>query len=513
MSDPALTSEFPWLRSDAAPILGDSRPRSINELLRKNKLWIDLYRDWLREYNSSYLDGLDFLTSSKGQVIEYTKRFGQSYSTFYKAAGELKDAARKGPAALARFPWAPSDTAALLGDARPRTFEALVDEGADSSWARVYRAWATANPPFGNADAWLDWVLGQGTAAETWEQALDPTVEAFADEIGRLKDRLRETHGNKAQRIGRQVGEAADWVNTLGERGGLIGVATGRGAGPAQPGVAAPAAAAPAAKPAAGAAKPAAGGPGAGAVQPGAAAVNGNAAGGAVRSQLVLVAPIVSQAAELSRWSGWLAGRFAAVGGTLGAEATNLQGYQQMIDRDSAYLAQQAGAAQARLQAKPEELFTRLGKVRDAVYTLAWDVDLGYQNYYGGWPHTRIGDVEQSLQSAGSAQLCFTASRVLHRLVSDVSGVYDVASALLDNALDLLATEIPDYDGYDSAQTWGTHEVVGARGELAALSQVAVQWAGQPPAEAEDTATTDQAANSVLGMAYADFEQVAGQFQ
>jgi hypothetical protein len=229
-----------------------------------------------------------------------------------------------------------------------------------------------------------------------------------------------------------------------------------------------------------------------------------------VRAQVILCDSIIAQAADLSRWVAWLVDRFAAFGGSLGQEATNLRGYKQLIDRDAAFLQQQAGAAAARLQAGREELFTRLGKVRDAVYALAWDVDLGYTNYYGGWPHSRIALIEQELAAAGSAKLRFESARLLHGLTGEVGGVYDVASALLDNALELIATEIPGYEDQDSAQVWGTHEVVGARAELAGLAQLAAQWAGEQPADEEDEATTDAAAHAAFGVPYLSFQQFAG---
>lgn len=511
MTDPNLAEEFPWLRQDAAAILGDSRPHTIKELLGKDRLWVRLYRDWLQSYHPPYLEGVAFLDKSKAELIESTKRLGQSYPTFYKAAGDLKDAVRKGPAALARFPWAPSDAASLLGDARPKNFDAMVEEGAGSPWVRAYRGWLADKQPFAGAETWLDWVLNHGSDTETWEQALDPTVEAFADEIGRLKDRLRETHGNKAQRIGRQIGEAAEWVNTVGERGGLIGAAqqtlTGRPAGGGGSAAGAGATSAPAGARPAGAA-----GAAAGAAAPAAAAEpDAKAAGRSVRAQVMLCDSIIAQATDLSRWVAWLADRFAAFGGSLGEEATNLRGYKQLIDRDAAFLQQQASAAAARLQAGREELFTRLGKVRDAVYTLAWDIDLGYTNYYGGWPHSRIAVIEQELAAAGSAKLRFESSRLLHGLTGEVGGVYDVASALLDNALELIATEIPGYEDQDSAQVWGTHEVVGASAELAGLAQLAAQWASEQPADDEDEATTDAAANAAFGVPYQSFQQFAGQ--
>ena len=42
MTNPTLAREFPWLHRDAAQILGDSRPRTVKELLAKQRLWLDL---------------------------------------------------------------------------------------------------------------------------------------------------------------------------------------------------------------------------------------------------------------------------------------------------------------------------------------------------------------------------------------------------------------------------------------------------------------------------------------
>jgi hypothetical protein len=505
MTDPTLTTEFPWLRRDAAPILGDSRPRSYDELLGKDRLWMQLYMDWLHATKPDYDAGLKYLLNSKTRRVEYSARLQQSYPDFYKAAGRLKDAVRKNAAAArTEFPWAPANAAGLLGDARPRNFEDLADGGSGSSWVAAYRGWLEQEEPFDSAAAWLDWLLGQEQSAQEWKRELDPTVEAFAHDIGRLKERLRETHGNRAQRAFRQVGEAVDEVNRFAQRAGFIDpsqpVSGDRAPAGQQPMAQRPAGQQPAGQRPAGQRPPTP--PRRSTARPG------------VQKNISQAVPLIAGATELGRWVGWLGGRFTACGGVLAQETANLQAYQQLIERDGGSLREQVTAARDQLAAGSDDvLFRRLGAVRDAVYSLAWNVDLAYQNYYGGWPHQRVGTAIQALEGAGPVQLRSAVSGMLTRLLAEVDSIYEAASSVLDVALTAITEEVPGYPGEDSAQVWGAHEMVGARAELAALSQQAGAWAGEQPAADEDEDTLDAAAQAAFGLSYQSLVQAAGQFQ
>ncbi len=531
MTNPTLAAEFPWLRREPAPILGDSRPRSIKELLGKSRLWLDLYRDWLQSYNASYVDGLNYLTGSKAQQVEYGRRLSDAYPGFYAAAGALKDWVKKagrGADASAQFPWVSGDPGRLVGDARPKDFEALVELGQKSDWMTLFRGWLAHEQPFDHAENWLDWVLEQGSGGESWQQALDPTVEAFAHDIGRLKDRLRETHGNAAERVGDaaerpgpvegQPGGTQDRPGTgasgrpearagAQHGGGQAGAQHGGGQGGAQHG----------GGQAAGAARPGAGQQAAarpGATQPAAAAPRERSTASHQVEGLVHTAtPLVAKATELSRWVSWLAQRFAVCGGQLAEEANNLRGYQQLLDRDGPYVNQQGIAVRNALTHEDGVLFEQLAGLRNAVYGLAWDVDLGYPNYYGGWPHHRLSVVGNAVNDAGSPTLCHEAGLVLGHLTEGLDSVYAMASALLDVALEVISTQIPGYEGEDSAEPWGTHEVTGARTELSGVAQLAAALAAHEPDDDEDQADLDQACRASFGIPYLNLNQLAGVFR
>jgi hypothetical protein len=565
MTDPTLTAEFPWLRRDPAQILGDARPRSIGELLGKRRLWLELYRDWLGGYNPAYLDGLAYLSGGQAREVEYAGRLGDAYPAFYRAAGQLKDwlKSHRGADPRARFRWVSGDPAGLLGEARPGDFDALRGQGQKSPWVVLYRGWLASEQPFGHAEDWLDWLLEQGSGRESWERALAPTVEAFGHDIGRLKERLRETHGNKAERVGRRVAEAAERVGLLqpgqepgghGAGGGAGGPGAGGGAGgpgaggqPAGGGAGhgaggrvAGARGVGGAGQGAGSRQPGAGGQGgAGAGQPGAGvgqsgagvgqsgagvgqsgagvgqsgAGAGNAAAAVaqqVQAQAQLAAPLVAKASELGRWLGWLAPRFTIFGGYLGEESDNLHGYRQLVDGDGTRLAQVLPEVQESLGQGRDAMFAALAGLRSAVYALAWNVDLGCQNYYGGWPHQRLATVAQAVSEAGSAQLCHEAGTVLRHLAADVDQVYGVASGLLDVALQVVTAQVPGYR--DAIEVWGTHEVVGARAEVSALAQLAAGLAGHEPGQ-EDQAHLEQACQASFGIPYLTFGQIAEYFR
>jgi hypothetical protein len=483
VTTPPQTEEFPWLRRDAAAILGDSRPRTVHELLGKQQLWLDLYRDWLQENEPGYVDGLRILTDSESRQSEYAERFERVYPAFYRAAGELKDAVRKKPREVAtRFPWAPADPAALLGNARPKDFDELTDAGAGSPWVDAFRSWLEQRPPFEHAGSWFDWLLAQGDDLQAWAQTLDPTVETFAEDVGRLKAKLREEHGNKAERVMRQVGEAAGTAVDRAAAAGLIDPSLHRAIG-----------------------RSSAGGDDVLAGAPEASA--------ALQAQLDQSLPLADLATQLSQWAAWLAPRFTAAGGELAAEATTLGHYKALIDQDTAYLNRMYAEARQRMyNGTALAIYTVLSMLRDGVYRLAWTVDLAFTSYYDGWPHQRVSVTTDTVASAGSAQVSRLAGVVLSRLARDIDSVYAAAEAVLDLAKEVLDTVPEGYELGDGVQPWGTHEVVGARAELAALGEFLAQWGAQEATAEDDVATRENAAAVGFGVNFDGLQELAARF-
>src|SRR5205814_6301463 len=113
----------------------------------------------------------------------------------------------------------------------------------------------------------------------------------------------------------------------------------------------------------------------------------------------------------------------------------SLQGYKALVDGDAAYLgAQMATLADHVARSDDATLFALLSTMRGAVYRLAWNVDLAYPNYYGGWPHQRLWDVVQAISGSGSTQQRYAGGRALYGLLADIETMYDGASGLLDVA-------------------------------------------------------------------------------
>src|SRR5262249_27602655 len=232
-----------------------------------------------------------------------------------------------------------------------------------------------------------------------------------------------------------------------------------------------------------------------------------------VEAQIHLATPLVDAAAELSRWVAWLAPRFSVFGGYLAAEANSLQGYQQLIDRDGPYLGQALGVLGRSLGLDTRAQFGRLAPMRNAVFGLAWDVDLGYPNYFGGWPHHRLDLVAQALPGTGSARLCHEAGAILAHLARDIGRVYGMASRLLDTAQAVITSPVSGYQGQDTAEPWDTHEVAGAQSELAELEQTLAGLADQQGGEGEEHVALDQAWEAALGAPDQHLQQVAGSFR
>lgn len=524
--DPDLAREFPWLKVDPAPILGDSRPRSLTELWEKSQLWQNLYRDWLGAHNPSFLEGLNSIANIEVRLGEYTEKFEQAYPAFYKAAGELKDAVRKNEAAARqRFPWAPADVKSLLGDARPKKFDALISDGHDGAWVPAFQGWLRARPPFQDADAWLDWVLMRG-GGEAWERELAPTFEEFAKDVGTLKDKLRAKHGNTFERGVRQVGEAVGEAKArLDEQteklaNAKIGVdAAGQFRAGMQQGERKAQTQTQAQQ------KPEQQGSGAqkpgtqGAQKPGAQQQQQPAKKTPppvpsrvpryVSQQVRLAYPLLTLTPHYTGYVDYIAQRFAAFGGPIGEVANSIYGYKGLVEGDAAYVAQQAQVVSERLAGSDDaSLYALLSTLRAAVYRLAWNIDLGFQTYYNGWPHEHLPHIVETIRQSESPQLRFAGGRALHALTNDLQNLYDTAAGVLDAAKEMLDEQVPSYTIEDGVVPWGTHEVVGAKNALGGIASVTSSWAGEQPAEEADASTADEAAMSAFGMGYHDLLQV-----
>ena len=536
MTQTALATEFPWLHQDPAEILGDSRPHSIKELRGKSRLWQQMYRDWLESYNSSYVQGWTYLTGSQAQSAEAKARLRRSYPTFYKAAGDLKDAVRKRPANVAaQFPWAPSDPQSLLGDARPKDIDELLEPGTSAKWADAFRSWLGTTTP---ADqAWFDWVRSEGATTQQWEQALDPTVEAFASDIGRLKDRLRETHGNKAERILRQVGEVADdvaqAVGLSGPQSSGAGGGGGAGAGGWQQaapqgmqGTRAARAQQRAAQQGQGGGgsagrpgqpggqqggqqggQPGGGRPGPG-QQPPPQRPQRNPLEGALRGQMDLghnLWPEAPNYATKVRWLGGLlqqwGGHFAETGGLVSAYAEAVEQYCQAYRGVGDYcreLRQTPGADYA----------AGIVEYRNAVYGVAWTIDLAFQASYGDWPHRRLGYMITQVEESGNERVQGAARGPLRTALYYICEMYAVGAQALNTAQMVVNQVPPGYQGGDSAEPWGTHEIVGAHAEAADTMERAHWPAGDERGEPD--ATADEIAESIFGMDISMLYRLAG---
>lgn len=516
-TDEGLTSEFPWLRRDAQGILGDARPRTTKALLGKSQLWVDLFRDWLQAKQPDYLAGLDYLSKSGADAKSATERLASAYQEFYGVAGRMKDVARKDVAAARqRYPWAPANVRSLLGTARPKTFADLVEDGTAGSWYPVFRAWLVDRKPFEGADGWLDWLGRQESESATWLARLDAMVTRFADEIELLKGALRERHGNRAERAVRQVGEAAkDAPRKVGQAVGQAQQKLGEVAekvantqigydvaGEFRQGAQAAKKSAPAAKktaPAAAKSVPAATAAPA-AKQAPAVPPRPSAAEG-VRAQLRLAWPLLQSGPAYSAAVDWLGQRFSGYGGALADVAASVRAYKQLIDGDVEYVGQQMQVLAEHAGGSDDAaLYALLSTTRGAVYRLAWNVDLGFQSYFGGWPHEQLWRVAQTIEAAGSGQLRFAAGRALYGLATDVQSVYEQAVGLLDTTKRVVDARIHGYAIDDGAVPWDTHQVVQARTELSGLIALAAEWAGQEPAAEADGSTADEAAVTAFGM-------------
>ena len=526
-----LSREFPWLKTDPDPIIGDPRPRTVAELLKKDAstIWRTLYQEFVAARYPSYATGLDQLQDADKKLAEYRAKFRAAYPTFYAEAGDLKDAVRKNPAGVpAQFPWAPPNPKSLLGDARPKDFDDLLKEGPSSRWMGAFKAWCRAKTPFDSADGWLDWLVGQA-GGNAWTRTLDPVVAAFADEIGRIKDRLHEHNDSGVQQFGRRVRQAGEamadhWVDKAeslaggsqtqqplspqpqqpkpqGQQPQQPNPSGQQGQQPQQP---KPQGQQPQQQPAAKKQAPAQQKP---AQKPDPVA----SARTSLLKQVALSEAMVPLAAQVADAANQLGHKYAAFGGRLAAEAESLYAYRQTVSDATRALQVQAGKSKSESSSMTTMgIFATLRELRYAAFVLAWQIDLGYVSDCGKWPHELIGLILTDVGTSQCVPLYETAGRAAAALCAATLDLYDRAANPLDLAKALIDYQTPGYDGGDGAEPWGTHEVVGAADAARQWHAYADQFAGQPPGEEIDEAARDEAARSCFGVGYEELAAAAG---
>jgi hypothetical protein len=94
-------ARFHWVTVDAASILGEARPKTVEELLKKKQhVWRQLYRDWLTEFHWNQVEAFEFLEpagdppapAERNACAPYLAALAPTFPRFYSAAGELKEA-------------------------------------------------------------------------------------------------------------------------------------------------------------------------------------------------------------------------------------------------------------------------------------------------------------------------------------------------------------------------------------------------------------------------------------
>jgi hypothetical protein len=531
-----LLRDFPWLKTDPDPIMGDSRPRTVAELLEKsNPVWRQLFQDFAGAVYPQYANGLSELGAEQARIEDYSTKLQSEYDKFYAAVGDLKTAVRKDPASVrTRFPWAPPDPRSLLGDARPKTFRELLDEGPGSRWYGVFKAYLVGVQHMGAADG-FDWLV-RVRSGSSWTRSLEPIVAAFADQIGRIKEQLHQKNDSSASqfaRRARQVGEAmADhWVDKAEE---LAGRSPRYQPQAPQPQHSPP----PGQQRQQDQPKPQTTQGQQGAQKPGTTTQAQQKPGtttqgqqqrktpaqqpqvkpdpvAAARKQLLTQVDICDRLAamgiDVAQTANQLGHKYAALGGVFAQEATCLYAYFQTVSEASRSL--QAQAVKSRSQSAAITtlgIFDALRNLRYAAYVLAWQLDLGYRTDAGKWPHDRIQAVLTAVDSAQCQALYQVAGQATGALCRPTWELYDKAREALDVAKLLVDHQTPGYDGQDGAVPWGVHEVMPALDGVNAVYTYAMQFAAQPPGDDVDETARDEAAQSCLGVTYDQFAAAVG---
>jgi hypothetical protein len=397
----------------------------------------------------------------------------------------------------------------------------------------TFTAWGRVRAPFESADGWLDWVVSQ-SGGNAWGRTLDPIVAAFADEIGRIKDRMHQRHDSAASQFGRRVqqfGEAmADhWVDKAneirGERGGGYSQPqpqqprtqqggqqqkpqTQQGAQQQKPQTQqAGQQQKPQTQQGAQQQKPQTAPQKKPATQPDPVGL----ARHSLLTQVAVCEQVAPLASEVANTANQLGHKYAALGGVFAAEAECLYAYRQVVSDAARALQVQAAKSKSQSGAiTTAGIFDGLRDLRYTAYVLAWQLDLGYRTDAGTWPHDRIQRVLDQVAASQCLGLYDAASQALGALCQATWDLYDRAREVLDALKKLIDSPTRGYDGQDGAVPWGTHEVMAAMAAVGALYGQAMQYAGQPSTDDDDEAARDQAARDSFGVGYADLQAALG---
>lgn len=466
-TDASIGTRFPWVQHDAAAILGDPRPRRFDDLARRGGVWTDLFRDWLQAARPELVAGLDHLIEGPQREADARARLGSVYPAFYRAAGELKDAARRRSRTLAgSFPWAPPNSAGLLGAARPGDLDELIRAGADANWTRVFRDWLAWAQPVPDGVAWLDWIFANAVSGQQWRQVLDGAVGPFAEEIGRLKDALRSASDSGTPQDG--AAAAAATPSTGAAAGGWQSArpagAPPRAAAPAQPVDRRP-------------------------EQALLLTLNGTTA-------------VSANAHNLTSTVSWLEDDWNRRGGSFADITRSLAGYRELVDQyTDGFDATRSASGDVYSGGDPVAAQDAIRQLRDAVYALAWVIDVAPLAQLGGWPGDHLGYLVTTAAATGSDDLLRVARTGMLSALTDLRTVYSRAVTFLDDARRFVLAVPEGYAGGDSAEPWGTHEVVGADQQLGEWLAAVQAWPELTGSRAEPVdQSVDDAAQQVFGM-------------
>jgi hypothetical protein len=90
--------DFDWVTVDATSILGSSRPKNVEGLLKKSEVWHQLYQDWLDRHHTDHVVGFQFIERSGGRprlqgrelYDQWMAALNATFDTFYGDVGDLK---------------------------------------------------------------------------------------------------------------------------------------------------------------------------------------------------------------------------------------------------------------------------------------------------------------------------------------------------------------------------------------------------------------------------------------
>lgn len=149
--------EFEWVTFEADSILGDARPKKVEELLKKkDPTWQYLYRNWLMYYHADQVDAFNYVLSSGGRPrLQGRQAYDRSveqlqgdFSEFYETIGRLKQALDPRTGAARRLGRAASKAAGAVEEAAHSRIarEIVGSTGAQVVGKAAQRVGAAAGP-------------------------------------------------------------------------------------------------------------------------------------------------------------------------------------------------------------------------------------------------------------------------------------------------------------------------------------------------------------------------------